>query len=203
MNILVNSWYDTAPRCPTGATRTEAATEGWGRWCQEHLGHMTVIFGDLIWVIRTFYILFNSFHFSRHQYSLRDFTYALSYALSLYLPKILETLLYWSIHPFIFQDVLGCKLETCVSNIGNLQHDSGYLSHSVLPFAVSTVSGVNPAAAKSLLGAATSVGDSFSSDASTSSIAQGARSAQLRVLVPWHILGARSGTSHSVAVCGT
>lgn len=42
--------------------------------------------------------------------------------------------------------------------------------------------GVNPAAAKSLLGAATSVGDSFSSDTSTSSIAQGARSAQLRVL---------------------
>ena len=44
--------------------------------------------------------------------------------------------------------------------------------------------GVNPAAAKSLLGAATSVGDSFSSDTSSSSIAQGARSAQLRVLAP-------------------
>ena len=46
--------------------------------------------------------------------------------------------------------------------------------------------GVNPAAATSLLGAATSVGASFSADTSTSSsVAQGARASKLRVLAPW------------------
>ena len=39
MEFQWTSWYDTAPRCPMGATRTKAATEGWSRWCQEHLGH--------------------------------------------------------------------------------------------------------------------------------------------------------------------
>lgn len=43
--------------------------------------------------------------------------------------------------------------------------------------------GVNTAAAKSFLGAASSVGDSLTADSSSSSTAQGARSAQLRVLL--------------------
>ena len=45
--------------------------------------------------------------------------------------------------------------------------------------------GVNPAAATSLLGAATSVGASFNADSGGSSVAQGARASKLRVLVPW------------------
>lgn len=44
MEFQWTSWYDTAPRCPMGATRTKAATEGWSRWCQEHLGH--TVYGD-------------------------------------------------------------------------------------------------------------------------------------------------------------
>jgi len=43
--------------------------------------------------------------------------------------------------------------------------------------------GVNTAAAKSFLGAASSVGDSLTADSSSSSQAQGARAAQLRVLL--------------------
>jgi len=50
-----------------------------------------------------------------------------------------------------------------------------------LPFFV----GVNTAAAKSFLGAASSVGDSLTADSSSSSQAQGARAAQLRVLETW------------------
>ena len=42
--------------------------------------------------------------------------------------------------------------------------------------------GVNPAAATSLLGAATSVGESFSASGTGSSVAQGARASKLRVL---------------------
>ena len=45
--------------------------------------------------------------------------------------------------------------------------------------------GVNTAAAKSFLGAASSVGDSLTADSSSSSQAQGARAAQLRVLETW------------------
>ena len=44
---------------------------------------------------------------------------------------------------------------------------------------------MNTAAAKSFLGAASSVGDSLTADSSSSSQAQGARSAQLRVLETW------------------
>lgn len=48
--------------------------------------------------------------------------------------------------------------------------------------------GVNTAAAKSFLGAASSVGDSLTADSSSSSQAQGARAAQLRVLETWLFL---------------
>eukprot|EP00435_Cladocopium_sp_Y103_P064405 s1590_g26.t1 len=95
--------------------------------------------------------------------------------------------------------VSGNCIEQCLGQFGDVASnilksegggDGGVASAEVADQAAGALGnaldaateGVNPAAAKSLLGAATSVGDSFSADTSTSSIAQGARSAQLRVL---------------------
>ena len=102
----------------------------------------------------------------------------LSVCLFVFQSASLSFSLYFFIHS-------GFNLHTTYTYIYRIPQKGGDWTPTMNLYFATFFVGVNTAAAKSFLGAASSVGDSLTADSSSSSQAQGARAAQLRVLETW------------------